>query len=115
MTHYLLCDLKDDAGLIAEYEQHHAPGNTWPEVTASIRAAGITSMQLFRAGNRLLMVMTTDASYSPERQSALNAAVPEVAAWEALMDRYQQRLPFADRGVKWVPMHCIFDLTYTAP
>ncbi|MCP9235853.1 L-rhamnose mutarotase [Lewinella sp. JB7] len=110
MTHYLLCDLKDDLRLIAEYESYHAPGNAWPEITDSIRAAGITDMQIFRAGNRLVMVMETDDSYSPERQAELNAANPRVREWEALMDTYQQRLPFAERGVKWVPAHRIFKL-----
>ncbi|WP_116107731.1 L-rhamnose mutarotase [Lewinella sp. IMCC34191] len=110
MTHYLLCDLKDDPELIAEYEAHHAPGRCWPEVTDAIREAGILEMQIYRAGNRLMMVMETGEQYTEERHAAINASRQKVRAWEALMDRYQDRLPFAEAGVKWVPMHQIFRL-----
>ncbi|MEY2835314.1 MAG: L-rhamnose mutarotase, partial [Bacteroidota bacterium] len=30
--------------------------------------------------------------------------------WEALMDTYQQRLPWSSDGDKWVLMHEIFNL-----
>lgn len=113
MLHYLICDLKNDPALIAEYEHHHAAGRTWPAITASILRAGITDMQLYRAGNRLLMVMVTDETYSPARQEALNNGNAVVAEWETLMDRYQQRLPFAENGAKWVPMTKIFQLGAT--
>ena len=111
MTHYLLCDLRDDPTLIAEYEAYHAPGNVRPAITASIREAGITDMEIYRTGNRLMMVMTTDdAVYSAERHAALNAGSAAVREWETLMDHYQQRLPFAAADVKWVPMQRIFTL-----
>ncbi len=110
MTHYLACDLKDDPALIAEYERHHAPGNAWPEITKSIRDAGITDMRIYRAGNRLFMVMETDASFDPVTKAAADAGNPKVREWEALMDKYQQRLPFAPQGVKWVPLDLIFAL-----
>jgi L-rhamnose mutarotase len=32
-----------------------------------------------------------------------------VQEWEDLMDRFQQRLPFAQPGEKWVLLHTIFD------
>lgn len=107
---YLLCDLKDDAAAIAAYREYHAPGNTWPAVTESIRAAGITAMEIFLAGNRLLMVMDTDATYDAAAKAAADAANPDVQRWEQLMDTFQQRLPFAAREQKWVPMQRIFDL-----
>ena len=110
MTHYLLCDLRNDPELIEQYEAYHAAGAAWPEVTAGIRAAGITAMEIFRAGNRLMMVMETGPDYDAERHAERNATTPRVVAWEALMDRFQQRLPFADAGVKWVPMRRIFSL-----
>ena len=110
MTHYLLCDLRNDPALIEQYEAYHAAGAAWPEVTAAIREAGITAMEIYRAGDRLLMVMQTTPDYRAERHAELNATVPRVVEWEALMDRFQQRLPFAEAGVKWVPMRRIFDL-----
>jgi len=110
MTHYLACDLKDDPQLIAKYEEYHAPGNAWPEITASIKNAGITDMHIYRAGNRLFMIMETDATFDPVAKAAADAADSKVQEWETLMDTFQQRLPFAEEGVKWVEMKQIFKL-----
>lgn len=111
---YYTLDLKPDPALIAEYERWHRPENIWPEVVASIRAAGIRDMQIFRAGNRLFMVMGVPDDYAPDAKAAADAANPRVQAWEALMDRFQQRLPFAAPGAKWVPLTRIFSLATTA-
>ncbi|THH42004.1 L-rhamnose mutarotase [Neolewinella litorea] len=108
--HYFLCDLKDDAAAIAAYEAHHAPGNVWPEVVESIRSAGIRDMQILRAGNRLVMVMETGPEYDGEQKATADAENPVVQQWETLMDTFQQRLPFAEAGQKWVRLHQIFSL-----
>ncbi|NJB84793.1 L-rhamnose mutarotase [Lewinella marina] len=108
--HYFLCDLKDDAAAIAAYEDHHAPGNVWPEVVESIRGAGIRNMEILRAGNRLVMVMETGLEYDAQAKAAADAANPVVQRWERLMDTFQQRLPFAAADQKWVPLHRIFNL-----
>lgn len=110
MTHYLCCDLKDDPELIAKYEEYHAPGNAWPEIMTSIKNAGITDMRIYRAGNRLFMVMETDETFDPAAKAAADAADPKVQEWETLMDTFQQRMPFAEEGVKWVEMKQIFAL-----
>ena len=44
-------DLKDDPGLIAEYKRHHQA--IWPEITRSIRDAGIEDMEIYLLGTRL--------------------------------------------------------------
>ena len=106
----LLCDLKDDPALIARYKKYHAAGNAWPEITESIKSAGILDMQLFLAGNRLVMVMTTADDYDPVAKAAADANSPKVQEWETLMDTFQQRLPFAPAGEKWVAMERIFAL-----
>jgi L-rhamnose mutarotase len=103
-------DLKDDPALIAEYERWHRPENIWPEIVESIRAAGIRDMQIFRAGNRLFMVMDVDRDFSPAAKAAADAADPRVQAWEALMWQFQQPLPFAKPGAKWVEMTRLFSL-----
>ena len=56
MRRYYALDLKDDPALIAEYECWHRPENIWPDIVESIRAAGIHDLEIFRAGNRLVMV-----------------------------------------------------------
>jgi L-rhamnose mutarotase len=106
-------DLKDDPALIAEYERWHQPGNVWPEIVESIRAAGIRDMEIFRAGNRLFMVMEVDEDFSPTGKAAADAANPRVQTWETLMSKFQQSLPFAKAGEKWVPMTRMFSLEET--
>lgn len=113
MKLFYALDLHDDAALIAEYERWHRPENIWPEVPQSIRAAGIRDLQIFRAGNRLVMVLDVPDAYSPTAKAAADAANPRVQAWEAMMWKFQQALPFADAGEKWVPMHRIFALAST--
>jgi L-rhamnose mutarotase len=106
-------DLRDDPALIAEYERWHRPENIWPEIVESIRAAGIRDMQIFRAGNRLFMVMDVDEDFSPAAKAAADAADPRVQAWETLMSKFQQPLPFAEPGGKWVPMTRMFSFKET--
>ncbi|GAB3724358.1 L-rhamnose mutarotase [Spirosoma lituiforme] len=108
MRYCFALDLKDDPASIAEYERHHL--RIWPEIETSIRESGITDMQLFRTGNRLFMIMETDESFSFEAKSAADAASPIVQKWEALMWSYQQALPTAKPGEKWVLMERFFKL-----
>lgn len=109
MKRYVLClDLKPDPALIAEYERYHAA--VWPEVLANIRDSGIERMEIFRAGNRLCMVMETRDDFSFEKKSAADASNERVQEWERLMWNYQQALPFAAPGEKWVLMDQIFSL-----
>ena len=102
-------DLKNDAALIAEYEQHHKA--VWPAISDSIRAAGINVLDIYRTGNRLFMIMETTDDFSFEKKLAADAVSEEVQAWEKLMWTYQQALPFAKPGEKWVMMHKIFALS----
>ncbi|QEH41124.1 L-rhamnose mutarotase [Chitinophaga sp. XS-30] len=109
MKRYCLAlDLKDDQTLIAEYEAYHR--NVWPEIQESIRTAGITALEIYRAGNRMFMIMEVDGSFSFERKSAMDAANPKVQEWEELMWTYQQAIPVAKPGEKWVLMDKIFTL-----
>lgn len=113
----LALDLRDDPALIAEYERWHRAEFIWAEVVASIRDAGILDMQIFRTGNRLVMLMRTNADFDAGAKAAADAASERVQAWEALMSTFQQPLPWAAEGQKWVPMQRIFDLAgcATAP
>ena len=106
----LALDLRDDPALIAEYERWHRAEFIWPEVVDSIRAAGILDMQIFRTGNRLVMLMRAGPAFDPAAKAAADAASERVQAWETLMSTFQQPLPWAGDGQKWVPMQRIFDL-----
>jgi len=108
MNRYCLAlDLKDDEQLISEYETYHKA--VWPEILKSIRDAGITSMEIYRAGNRLFMIMETNDDFSFEAKSKADAANKKVQEWEQLMWKYQQALPIAKEGEKWVLMNKIFE------
>ncbi|RCR69359.1 L-rhamnose mutarotase [Larkinella punicea] len=108
MRYCFALDLIDDPALIAEYEKYHE--KLRPEIEESIRSAGITEMEIYRIGNRLFMIMETDDSFSFEKKAAMDAANPKVQEWEALMWTYQQALPMAKPGEKWMLLDNIFTL-----
>lgn len=109
MKRYCLAlDLKDDAALIADYEAHHK--NVWPEILASITGSGIKQMEIYRTGNRLFMIMEVNENFSFEVKAAADAANEKVQQWETLMWNYQQALPLAKPGEKWMLMEKIFEM-----
>lgn len=110
--HCLALDLKDDPGLIAEYERHHR--EVWPEIIRSIRESGIEDMEIYRAGNRLFMVMEVSEGFSFEAKARADEADARVQEWEELMWKYQQSLPWAAPGEKWLRMERIFNLEQEA-
>ena len=111
MQRYCLAlDLVDDPALIAEYEHWHKAENGWPEIKKSIVDAGIIQMEIYRTGNRLFMIMETDESFDGAAKAAIDAANPKVQEWEQLMWKFQQPLPWAKEGEKWVLMNKIFAL-----
>ena len=104
----LTLNLRDDAALIREYEAYHRPGNVWPEVIDSIRAAGILDMQIYRSGLQLIMVMTVSDTFSFEDKALQDSLNPKVAEWERLMEKFQFRGEGADS--KWEEVPNIFEL-----
>ena len=109
MKRYCLAlDLRNDKKLIAEYENYHKA--VWPEIVKSIRDSGIVSMEIFRIETRLFMIMETSDDFSFEKKNSLDQGNEKVQEWEALMWNYQQALPSAGNGEKWMLMSKIFDL-----
>ncbi len=109
MRRYCLAlDLNDDQKLISEYEDYHQ--NVWPEIKKSILDSGITSMEIYRTGNRLFMIMETNDNFSFEKKAAMDNSNPKVQEWEKLMWKFQSALPWAKDGEKWVMMDKIFTL-----
>jgi len=108
MRYCLALDLKDDNGIIAEYEKWHE--NVWPEIKRSITDSGITAMEIYRTGNRLFMIMETLDTFRFEDKALRDRTNPKVVEWEQLMWNYQKALPWAKEGEKWILMKRIFTL-----
>ena len=106
MKYYFALDLKDNQKLIKEYEDYHK--FVWPEILDSIKNSGIDNMEIYRAGNRLFMIIETNSKFSFDRKKQLDISNNYVQKWERLMSQYQKNLPFSKPGEKWVLMKKIF-------
>lgn len=104
----LTLDLKDDPKLIAEYKKYHE--KIWPEITDSIKESGIEDMEIYLLGTRMFMIMEVNDSFSFAKKAKADSANPKVQEWEQLMWKFQQVLPQAKAGEKWLPMERIFKL-----
>ena len=106
--HCFALDLIDDANLIEEYKKYHE--SVWPEIVKSIKDAGIQDLQIYLVANRLFMIMDVSENFSFKQKSQSDAANPKVQEWEHLMWNYQQALPQANKGEKWMLMEKIYHL-----
>jgi L-rhamnose mutarotase len=104
----LALDLKDDPQLIAEYKRYHE--KVWPEITKSIRDSGIEDMEIYLRGTRLFMIMQVSDNFSFEAKAKADTSNQKVQEWEKLMWKFQQPLPGAKPGEKWLLMDQIFKL-----
>ena len=112
MKRYCLAlDLKDDPKLIAEYEAYH--NNVWPEIIDSIKNSGIEVLDIYRTGNRLFMIIEANDDFTFEKKATMDKANAKVQEWEKLMWNFQQALPWAKPGEKWILMGKIFELPVT--
>jgi L-rhamnose mutarotase len=107
----LALDLVDDAQLIQEYEDWHRPGRTPTPIIRSILDSGIENMEIYRAGNRMFMLIEVNETYSAEAKARADAANPEVRRWEARMKQFQQPVPAAGPDGTWIEMKRVFRLT----
>ena len=109
MQRYCLAlDLVDDPELIAEYERYHQ--QVWPEIIDSIKSSGIEVLDIYRTGNRMFMIIEANDDFSFDKKSKADAGNPKVQEWEQLMWKFQQALPWAKPGEKWIIMDKIFGL-----
>jgi len=104
----LTLDLKNDPELIAEYKRHHE--KIWPEIAKGIKDAGIEDMEIYLLGTRMFMIMDVLDTFSFEAKAKADEQNPKVREWEQLMWRFQQALPQAKPGEKWLLMERIFNL-----
>ena len=101
-------DLVNDPELISEYKKYHE--KIWPEITKSIKLAGIEDLDIYLVGNRLFMILEGNETFSFEKKTTMDLENSKVQEWENLMWKYQQKLPFAKEGEKWILMDKIYQL-----
>lgn len=101
-------DLRDDAEAIARYEEAHRA--VWPEITDGIRAVGITRMDIYRLGTRMVMILEMPDSVDRDAAMTRLATLPRQAEWEEFVGRFQQCEPGSTSAGKWKPMTRIFSL-----
>ncbi|MGB9466305.1 MAG: L-rhamnose mutarotase [Candidatus Acidiferrum sp.] len=104
----LTLDLKDDPKLIAKYKRYHE--KIWPEITNSIKDAGIEDMEIYLLGTRMFMLMEVNERFSFEAKAKSDRENPKVREWEELMREFQRPLAEAKPGEKWLLMGRIFKL-----
>lgn len=104
----LILDLVDEESSIKQYEAYHEQIPT--EIEKSIRESGITSMEIYRYANRLVMEMITDNLFSFEAKAKADQENEAVQVWENLMNQFQSRIPGSKPTEKWVLTNRIFSL-----
>lgn len=102
----LALDLRDDPQAIAEYDEYHR--RVWPEVIQSLYDSGIDEMEIYRIGNRLFMIIRVQPDFTLSRKAEMDLANPVVQKWEATMSAFQQPLPWAEPGQKWMLLERVF-------
>src|SRR6266478_5361467 len=101
-------DLKDDSQLIVEYKRYHE--RVWPEVINGLKRSGVQDAEIYLLGTRLFMILEVDDSFSLEAKAKADREDGKIQEWEALMWKFQQPLPQAKPGEKWLLMERIFKL-----
>ncbi|WP_308217697.1 L-rhamnose mutarotase [Paenalcaligenes niemegkensis] len=103
----MMLDLKNDEQAIQEYERLHQ--QVWPEVEAQFKNFGVLSVDIYRLGTRLCMVMQTDDSlFDQYAFQAAQDSDPRVQEWETLMWRFQSPTPWTPAGEKWMEAKSIY-------
>ncbi|ACT60354.1 L-rhamnose mutarotase [Hirschia baltica] len=107
----LALDLVDDQELISAYEKWHRVGNVPVEIVKSIADFGVENMEIFRAGNRMFMIMDVADNFSENVKAEADSKNPHVQKWGELMKKFQQPIPAAGPDGTWFPMENIYRLT----
>ena len=99
--------LVDDEEMIERYVEAHA--HVWPEVIAGQHEVGILSMEIWRHGRSLFMIMDTCDDFDFARDMARLSTLPRQAEWEAYVAQFQGCSAEARSDEKWQLMEMIFD------
>jgi L-rhamnose mutarotase len=104
----MMVNLKNDSAIIQRYEAYHAAA--WPEVTEASKAAGFVKINIYRLGNRIVMVLTVPENWDAQEGSQRYLSYsPRVKEWVDTMAAMQEVSPEAPEGSNgWSPMKRIY-------
>jgi L-rhamnose mutarotase len=90
------------------YEAYHA--NPWPEVNVGLLSCGVERMFIYRFGRQLFMFMETADDFDMERDLPKYVEDPRAREWDEMMADFQETMPGAPEGSKWVEMKELYAL-----
>ena len=107
--HVFTVNLRDEPHVVDAYVRHHR--EVWPEVQASLRAAGVEQMDIYLLGRRLVMIVELRDGLDYRTAFRTHASSsPRVAEWERLMKSLQEPSADARAGEWWAAMEPVFHL-----
>ena len=106
----LAFDLRNDPALIRQYRYVHSKEGMWPAIPKGIKAVGIFDMEIYLSGTRMYMILETPTDWDYDSQMALCGTLEKQAEWNEYVWQFQQRLPYAKNGEKWMHMEKVFHL-----
>ena len=106
----LTLDLKNDPELIRQYKYWHEVKNIWPEIPRGIREVGLTEMEIYLHGTRMFIIAETEDDVDFDAAMKKMGTLPRQKEWEVFVAKFQQSLPDAKPGEKWLPMERVFKL-----
>jgi L-rhamnose mutarotase len=110
LRHVFFLDLADDEAAIDTYQRSHAAGAVPQPVIDHIKSTGFGEMEIYRTGNRLVMIAEIDPDFDPANRAEADANNPAIVDWERRMSEFQRPLLWAAPNEKWTPGHRIFAL-----
>lgn len=99
--------LVDDPEMVEKYCEVHS--HVWPEIIAGQHEVGIISMEIYRHGRQLFMIMDTCDGFDFQKDMARLSTLPRQAEWEAYVAQFQGCAADARSDEKWQLCTKIFD------
>ena len=103
-------ELKDDVELIRKYCLAHDEQHFRPEIMAGMREVGILEMEVYIAGNRLVMIVEAHEDFNWDDAMARLAMLPGQQEWEEYVAQFQNCSAEATSDEKWQMMTRIFHI-----
>ena len=93
---------------VEAYKKAH--DEIWPEIVEGIRQVGVASMELYRNGYDMVMIMEVPDNIDVEAAMNKLSQLPRQSEWEEYVGRFQQCNEGDTSADKWHPMELLFTL-----